>query len=400
MYPERMLREPGGLPRPGVLRPGAAAAGRVRAVARGGLRDRPAKRAGGVGRRRAAARPARGRPRRGGRCSAPRRSTPPSTSTRSCATWTRSSTARYDARGDPCLTEHARRPARDVRQGARASTTSATSIADGRVRPHLRLRRRPARRRSPTRAGCSPGMSLFWFEQFAGRRAQPPDLRRAATTSRRRRRATPTWPAGRCWCTRLTMLPIECVVRGYLVGLGLEGVPGHRHRVRHALPAGLREAEQLPEPIFTPSTKADDGHDENIDFEAAGKILSATTARRAASGSRWSSTSAAADYAADARASSSPTPSSSSASTTTDQLVLSDEVLTPDSSRFWPADDLRARQLAAVVRQAVRARLAGDARLGQDSRPAPSYPTTWSPAPQQRYVEAYERSPAARSTPT
>ena len=134
---------------------------------------------------------------------------------------------------------------------------------------------------------------------------------------------------------------MECVARGYLTGSGLLDYRATGAVCGIALPAGLVEASRLPEPIFTPATKADLGeHDENVTFDAVVATVGGR-ARRAAPG---------ADAAAVLRAPSStrrpaaccwPTPRSSSA-LRGDAMVLGDEVLTPDSSRFWPADGYRA----------------------------------------------------------
>src|SRR5438105_3496743 len=80
-------------------------------------------------------------------------------------------------------------------------------------------------------------------------------------------------------CQRLEMLPLECVVRGYITGSGWKDYQATGATSGHTLPAGLRESDRLPEPIFTPSTKADEGHDENIDLDQAGEVVAGTRTR-------------------------------------------------------------------------------------------------------------------------
>jgi phosphoribosylaminoimidazole-succinocarboxamide synthase len=146
---------------------------------------------------------------------------------------------------------------------------------------------------------------------------------------------------GRSMLVRKAMVvPIECVVRGYLAGSGWKEYCRHGTVCGITLPAGLREAERLPEPIFTPATKAESGHDENISLE----LMVQTTGRELAEELRRRSLDIyrrAGDYArdrgiilADTKLEWGRLPS--------DELILIDEVLTPDSSRFWPADSYRA----------------------------------------------------------
>jgi phosphoribosylaminoimidazole-succinocarboxamide synthase len=140
-------------------------------------------------------------------------------------------------------------------------------------------------------------------------------------------------------CRRLEMLPIECVVRGYLSGSGWKDYRATGEVCGHRLPAGLTESERLPTPIFTPATKAQTGHDENIDRETAAELIGAerfAEVERAA----LDLYAFASDYAlqrgiilADTKLEFGIDPD--------DRLVLGDEAFTPDSSRFWPADEYR-----------------------------------------------------------
>jgi len=132
------------------------------------------------------------------------------------------------------------------------------------------------------------------------------------------------------------MFPVECVVRGYLSGSGWKEYQSGGKICGISLPAGLKESDQLPEPVFTPATKATTGHDINISFEEMCKIVDPDEARQLRDISlRLYNT--AADYArqkgiiiADTKFEFGRTPVG---------ITLADEVLTPDSSRFWPADD-------------------------------------------------------------
>ena len=139
-------------------------------------------------------------------------------------------------------------------------------------------------------------------------------------------------------CRRAEMLPIECIVRGYLTGLGLEGVPHAAARcTARRCPRACSSRDRLPEPVFTPSTKAEvGGHDKNISFDEAVELVGGELAEHGARPLARRCTAAAPAWRPSA-GSSSPTPSSSSG-LIDGELVLADEVLTPDSSRFWPAD--------------------------------------------------------------
>ena len=137
-------------------------------------------------------------------------------------------------------------------------------------------------------------------------------------------------------CRRLSMLPIECVVRGYLAGSGWRDYRTHGEVCGHPLPAGLRESDRLPEPIFTPATKAQTGHDENITREEAAALVGAD---RLAEVERLSLElyRFASDYARECGIVIADTKFEFGLDRA-GRLVLGDEALTPDSSRFWPAD--------------------------------------------------------------
>src|SRR5919198_116269 len=143
-------------------------------------------------------------------------------------------------------------------------------------------------------------------------------------------------------CRRLEMLPLECVVRGYLTGSGWKDYRATGAVCGHVLPEGLVESVRLPEPIFTPSTKALEGHDENIDRARAEQLVGANRFRQVERASlelfRFAAEHAAARgiLIADTKFEFGVDPEG--------RLVLADEAFTPDSSRFWPADEYQPGQ--------------------------------------------------------
>ena len=189
---------------------------------------------------------------------------------------------------------------------------------------------------------------------------------------------------------RLEMVPVECVVRGYITGSGWKDYQATGAVCGIELPAGLSESEQLPEPIFTPATKAELGdHDENVDFERAAEIvgdralleelrrLSIEIYRRGAEHARERGIILAdTKFEFGRRADGT--------------IVLGDEVLTPDSSRFWPADGYEpGHGQPSFDKQYVRDWASGS---GWDKRPpAPELPDDVVEGTRARYVEAYER---------
>jgi phosphoribosylaminoimidazole-succinocarboxamide synthase len=191
-------------------------------------------------------------------------------------------------------------------------------------------------------------------------------------------------------CRRLEMLPVECVARGYLTGSGLKDYEKTGTVSGVALPPGLVDGSELPEPIFTPSTKAPLGqHDEAITFADVEDLLGAETAARLreltlAVYARGAGTAAANGIlVADTKLEFGRDPA-------TGEIVLGDEVLTPDSSRFWPADRWEpGRPQASFDKQFVRD---WSATLRWDrTAPGPEVPAAVVEATRARYVEAYER---------
>jgi phosphoribosylaminoimidazole-succinocarboxamide synthase len=189
-------------------------------------------------------------------------------------------------------------------------------------------------------------------------------------------------------CRRLEMLPIECVVRGYLSGSGWKDYRATGTVCGHVLPACLTESAELPEPIFTPATKATTGHDENIDRDTAADLVGAALFEQVEQASlalyRFASAHARArgiiiadtklEFGLDDEG----------------RLVLGDEALTPDSSRFWPADDYRP----GGVQPSFDKQYARDycESLGWDkTEPGPELPGEVVAGTRARYVEAFER---------
>jgi phosphoribosylaminoimidazole-succinocarboxamide synthase len=189
-------------------------------------------------------------------------------------------------------------------------------------------------------------------------------------------------------CRRLEMLPLECVVRGYLAGSGWKDYQRTGATSGHQLPEGLRESDRLPEPIFTPSTKATSGHDENIDAEQAIALVgreryeqveqTALDLYRYASGHAAERGILIADTKFELGLDADGT------------LVLADEAFTPDSSRFWPADEYApGGPQPSFDKQFVRDYCEA---LGWDKTPpGPELPDDVVAGTRARYVEAFER---------
>lgn len=189
-------------------------------------------------------------------------------------------------------------------------------------------------------------------------------------------------------CKRLEMLPVECVVRGYITGSGWKDYLATGAVSGHTLPEGLRESEKLREPIFTPSTKAQTGHDENITRDEAAELVGRerfdeverlsielykfVSEHAAARGIILADTKL--EFGVDEEG----------------NLVLADEVFTPDSSRFWPADEYEpGRGQPSFDKQFVRDYCE---TLGWDKTyPGPELPDDVVNGTRARYVEAFER---------
>jgi phosphoribosylaminoimidazole-succinocarboxamide synthase len=230
-------------------------------------------------------------------------------------------------------------------------------------------------------------MSLWWFDQLK-------DLvpNHVISTD------VPAEVAGRALiCERLEMFPVECVARGYLAGSGLADYNATGAVCGIALPAGLVDGSRLPEPIFTPATKAEIGaHDENIDFARVAQTIGGQDAEalreltlavyaRAEQIARDRSI-----ILADTKFEFGHRPTSTG---TEPRIVLADEVLTPDSSRFWPADQYEpGHAQPSFDKQFVRDWLTS-AESGWDrasNTPPPPLPPHIVEKTRERYLHAYE----------
>ena len=189
-------------------------------------------------------------------------------------------------------------------------------------------------------------------------------------------------------CRKLEMLPIECVVRGYITGSGWKDYQATGEVCGHRLPEGLQESEKLPAPIFTPATKAQEGHDENITREQAAELVGEELFRRVEEVSiRLYKT--AADHAwkagiiiADTKFELGLDPEGN--------LVLGDEALTPDSSRFWPGTAYEpGRGQDSFDKQYVRDYC--ETTAWDKTYPGPELPDEVVQRTRAKYVEAFER---------
>jgi phosphoribosylaminoimidazole-succinocarboxamide synthase len=189
---------------------------------------------------------------------------------------------------------------------------------------------------------------------------------------------------------RLEMYPVECVVRGYITGSGWREYRESGSVCGIELPAGLRESQKLPEPIFTPATKAEVGdHDENVSFERAAEIVGDRGLMEELRRISIELYTHAADHAAERGIIIADTKFELGAGAG-GEVVLGDEVLTPDSSRFWPADDYEpGRGQGSFDKQYVRDWL--DESGWDHSPPGPELPEDVVASTRAKYVEAYER---------
>ena len=236
-------------------------------------------------------------------------------------------------------------------------------------------------------------ISHFWFEKFAAlvpnhllagaNDPLPKNLQPFAAQLARRsmivKKAKP--------------LAIECIVRGYLSGSGWKEYKKSQTVCGIKLPAGLTESAELPEPIFTPSTKAEEGHDENINFEQACKIVGTELATQARDLS-LKIYKAGRDYARQRGIIIADTKFEfglcSGDASSPNQLILIDEVLTPDSSRFWPADQYApGKSQPSFDKQFVRDYL--ETLTWDKTPPGPQLPEDVVAKTSVKYLEAYEK---------
>jgi phosphoribosylaminoimidazole-succinocarboxamide synthase len=239
----------------------------------------------------------------------------------------------------------------------------------------------------PDKGRVLTGLSLFWFDRAAGivpNHLVDADVDRFPDEFREPRDEL----AGRSMLVRRAdMIPIECVARGYLSGSGWKEYQASGAVCGIALPQGLEESDRLPEPIFTPATKAETGHDENITLERAGQIVGDGLAQRLKELTLALYTFGA-ELAAERGVLLADT--KYEFGFIDGEIALCDEVMTPDSSRFWPADGYRSGGAQpSFDKQYVRH---GRDDVGWDHEPpAPELPPGIVAQTSQRYAEAYER---------
>jgi phosphoribosylaminoimidazole-succinocarboxamide synthase len=241
-------------------------------------------------------------------------------------------------------------------------------------------------------------ISKFWFELFGGEvghhllSTDPADVPGLDAAER-------ALLAGRMMlCRKTEVVPIECIARGYITGSGWKDYQRTGRVCGIVLPPGLRNSDRLPEPLFTPSTKAESGHDENISFEE-GAALVGSELMAWLRDTTLSLYARARDYAlargiilADTkfefgRLPGEPTP------------LLIDEIFTPDSSRFWPADEWEpGKEQPSFDKQIVRNYLETIVAAGQWDKkpPGPELPGEVVERSLARYLEAYERLTGSR----
>jgi phosphoribosylaminoimidazole-succinocarboxamide synthase len=233
----------------------------------------------------------------------------------------------------------------------------------------------------PGKGAVLTGLSAFWFAKtghivdnhyISATEGVPEDVRGRAMVVR-----------------RLEMLPVECVVRGYITGSGWKDYQATGSVSGIELPPGLRESERLPTPIFTPSTKAETGHDEAIDFDGAAELVGDRDLMGRVRDISIELYQFGAGHARERGVILADTKFEFGLDED-GELVLGDEVCTPDSSRFWPADQYEpGKGQPSFDKQYVRDWAAG---TGWDKTPpAPAIPDDVVAATRERYITAYER---------
>ena len=230
-------------------------------------------------------------------------------------------------------------------------------------------------------------MSLFWFD-FLGQTVKHHLISAELADFPGPFQKQPQVFTGRSMLVKKAeVLPVECVVRGYLAGSGWKDYRATGKICGIELPKGLKQCDKLPEPIFTPATKATSGHDENIPFDQAVK----TAGQDVAASLRDMSIriyKTAADYAASRGVIISDT--KFEWGQLDGELILVDEILTPDSSRFWPADDYEpGRDQDSFDKQFVRNYL--ETCDWDKTPPAPTLPDDIVSATREKYLDAFRR---------
>jgi phosphoribosylaminoimidazole-succinocarboxamide synthase len=233
----------------------------------------------------------------------------------------------------------------------------------------------------PGKGAVLTGISAFWFERLK-------DIVPHHAISYTDR--VPESVRGRAVVVRkLEMLPVECIVRGHITGSGWKDYQRSGSVSGVQLPEGLQESERLPEPIFTPSTKATEGHDEAIDFEGAVAAVGDRALMERVRDVSLALYSAAAEHAASRGVILADTKFELGLDAD-GELILGDEALTPDSSRYWPAEGFAIGQgQPSFDKQFVRDWATAS---GWDKNPpAPAIPDDVVEGTRERYAEAYEK---------
>ncbi len=233
----------------------------------------------------------------------------------------------------------------------------------------------------PDKGKVLTGLSMFWFAKTGH---IVPNHFLSATEG------VPEEARGRAIVARkLKMLPVECVVRGYITGSGWKDYQRSGKVSGIELPPGLQESERLPTPIFTPSTKAEEGHDETVSFDEAAEIIGDPDLMRRLRDVSIELYTFATEHARERGVILADTKFEFGLDDA-GELVVGDEVLTPDSSRFWPLAGYEpGRSQPSFDKQFVRDWASG---TGWDKAPpAPEVPADVVDGTRQRYVEAYEK---------
>jgi len=239
----------------------------------------------------------------------------------------------------------------------------------------------------PDKGRILTGLSLFWFEFLADSTPHHLVSARLADLPKEARSRPDVFDGRTMIVRKAKVFPIECVVRGYLAGSGWREYKAQGTVCGVRLPKGLKQCDKLPDPIFTPATKAESGHDENIGFDrviqAVGEKAARTLRDRTLAVYRK-----AAEYAAARGILIADTKFEWGEAG--GEILLVDEVLTPDSSRFWPADSYKpGRDQPSFDKQFLRNWL--DTLDWNKTPPGPDLPEDIVAQTRARYVEAYSR---------
>lgn len=232
-------------------------------------------------------------------------------------------------------------------------------------------------------------IALFWFEKFARHFPNHLVTGDVAQMPAALQEHAPTLRGRSMLVRRVEIVPFECVARGYLAGSGWKDYATTGSVCGIALPAGLQNGDKLPAPIFTPATKAATGHDENVSFDTMAASLGAGLATELRE-KTLRLYAMANEYAAARGILLADTKFEWGLDPATRQVTLADEILTPDSSRFWPADEWKpGGEQASFDKQFVRNFLSG---LAWDrTPPGPALPPEVVAGTLDRYRDAYRR---------